>query len=220
MSSPLASAAGRDPEPTTGDPNAAGSGAAGGRAPRRARKTFRYGIVAAVVALIVGSVVFAFENSSGGAKLTLLHLPVPQFSLSGVAPGAPGVSPAVFQGPAVVLNFWASWCTPCQAEMPTFQAAHRALGNKVTFVGVDEKDSRSDATAFLRHVGVTYGNGFDGNGAVGEAFYLSGTPTTYFISHGEELDLSPGALNAASLSNYLREVFGIHWSPGQGTAPA
>ncbi len=214
----MASAAGRDPKPAPGDP--AGSDAAGGGAPRRTRRTLRYGIVAAVVALIVGSVVFALEDSSGGAKLTLLHLPVPQFTLSGVAPDASGVSPAVFQGQAVVLNFWASWCTPCQAEMPTFQAAHRALGNKVTFVGVDERDSRSDATAFLRHVGVTYGNGFDGNGAVGEAFYLSGTPTTYFISHGEELDLSPGALNAAGLSNYLQEVFGIHWSPGRGTAAA
>lgn len=220
MSSPLASAAGPDPEPRAGDPAAVSTDAAGGRPPRRTRKAFRYGIVAAVVALIVGSVVFALEDSGGGAKLTLLHLPVPQFTLSGVAPGAPGISPAVFQGSAVVLNFWASWCTPCQAEMPTFQAAHRALGNRVTFVGVDEKDSRSDATAFLRHVGVTYGNGFDGNGAVGEAFYLSGTPTTYFISHGEELDLSPGALNGTGLSNYLQEVFGIHWSPGRGTAAA
>jgi thiol-disulfide isomerase/thioredoxin len=177
----------------------------------------RYGIMAAALALIVGSAVFAVEDSSGGSKLVLLHLPVPRFTLSGVSPGSSGISPAVLDGRAVVLNFWASWCTPCVAEMPTIQAAHRALANQVTFVGIDERDTRSDAVAFLRRIGVTYGNGFDGNGAVGEAFYLNGTPTTYFISHGQELDLNYGALTAATLRSYLQEVFGIRWSPATAT---
>ena len=116
----------------------------------------------------------------------------------------------------MVLNFWASWCSPCQAEMPTLQAAHRALGDQVTFIGIDENDTRSSAIAFLRQVGVTYGNGFDGAGAIGRTFYLNGTPETYFISHGEELDLNLGAVTAASLRGYLREVFGIRWSLPSG----
>jgi cytochrome c biogenesis protein CcmG/thiol:disulfide interchange protein DsbE len=97
--------------------------------------------------------------------------------------------------------------------MPTFQAAHRALGDQVTFIGVDEQDTRSDAVAFLRRVGVNYGNLFDGNGAVSRAFSLSGTPETYFISRGEELDLNLGALDAVTLRTDLRELFGIRWSP-------
>jgi thiol-disulfide isomerase/thioredoxin len=141
-----------------------------------------------------------------------MNVPAPRFTLPSVVPGSAGISPTNFEGRAVVLNFWASWCTPCQAEMPTFEAAHRALGNQVTFLGVDEQDTRSSAIGFLRHVGVTYDNGFDGHGAVGRAFFLNGTPTTYFISHGEELDLSLGAVTPATLRGYLKEVFGIRWS--------
>jgi thiol-disulfide isomerase/thioredoxin len=160
----------------------------------------------------VTSVVLALEVSGGSPRLVLMNVPAPRFTLPGVEPGSPAISPAAFAGRAVVLNFWASWCPPCQAEMPTFQAAHRALGNQVTFIGVDEQDSRPSAMAFLRHVGVTYGNGFDGNGAVSEAFSLNATPTTYFISHGEELDLNLGALSAATLRSDLKELFGIRWS--------
>jgi thiol-disulfide isomerase/thioredoxin len=158
-------------------------------------------------------VVIAVAYSGGSPKIVLMNVPVPRFTWPGVLPGSPGVSPTTFEGQAVVLNFWASWCPPCQAEMPAIQAAHRALGNQVTFVGVDVQDTRSSAVAFLRHVGVTYGNLFDGNGSVSQAFSLNGTPETFFISHGEELDLNLGALNAATLRSYLRELFGIRWSP-------
>ena len=72
--------------------------------------------------------------------------------------------------------------------MPILQAVHRELGNRVTFIGIDEKDTRQAATSFLRSVGVTYSNGFDPNGTVGLSFLLEGTPTTYFISKGRELD--------------------------------
>jgi thiol-disulfide isomerase/thioredoxin len=177
--------------------------------------------MAAVLALTVTSVVFALEYSGGSPKLVLMNVPVPRFAVPGLVPDSPGISPEVFEGRAVVLNFWASWCPPCQAEMPTLQAAHRALGNQVVFIGVDEQDSRSSAIAFLRHVGVTYGNGFDGNGAVSQAFSLDATPTTYFISHGEELDLNLGALTAPTLRSDLKDLFGIRWSPaGAATGPA
>jgi cytochrome c biogenesis protein CcmG, thiol:disulfide interchange protein DsbE len=171
--------------------------------------------MAAVLTLTVTSVVLALEFSGGSPRLVLMNVPAPRFTLSSVIPGSPGISSAAFEKRAVVLNFWASWCPPCQAEMPTFQAAHRALGNQVTFIGVDEQDSRASAIAFLRHVGVTYANGFDGDGAVSQAFSLDATPTTYFISHGEELDLNLGTLSAATLRTDLKELFGIRWSPAR-----
>lgn len=141
--------------------------------------------------------------------MPVLNTPVPRVDLASVIPGAPGISSASFQGSAVVLNFWGSWCPPCRREMSTLQAAHRELGNRVTFIGIDEEDGRQAATSFLRSVGVTYSNGFDPNGGVGQSFLIGGTPTTYFISKGRELDFTPGEVTKASLRTNIRQLFGV-----------
>ncbi len=177
---------------------------------RRRRSTvFRLGMSAALLAAIVSSVILALGYSGGSPSVPVLNTPVPPVHLANLMPGAPAISDASLQGSAVVVNFWGSWCAPCQAEMPTLQAAHRELGNRVTFIGIDEQDTREAATSFLRSVGVTYSNGFDPNGTVGHSFLLQGTPTTYFISNGRELDYTPGEVTKASLRTEIRQLFGI-----------
>jgi cytochrome c biogenesis protein CcmG, thiol:disulfide interchange protein DsbE len=170
---------------------------------------FRLGIAVAVLAVIIPSVVLALEYSGSSPAVPVLNTAVPRVDLGNVIPGSPGVSNASFQGSAVVLNFWGSWCPPCREEMPTLQAAHRELGNRVTFIGIDEQDGRQAATRFLRSVGVSYSNGFDPKGAVGQSFLIAGTPTTYFISKGRELDLTSGEITQAGLRTSLRELFGV-----------
>ena len=66
------------------------------------------------------------------------------------------------RGKAVVLNFWASWCPPCNEEA---RGLERALGGYkdrgVVFVGVDIQDTEEDARAFMKEFGITYPNGQD-----------------------------------------------------------
>ncbi len=180
---------------------------------RRVRRStvIRLGISVAVLAGILSSVVLALGYSGYSPTVPVLNTPVPPVHLANLMSGAPQISNASFQGSAVVLNFWGSWCPPCQAEMPTLQAAHRALGNRVTFIGIDEEDTRQAATSFLRSVGVTYSNGFDPNDMVGHSFLLEGTPTTLFVSKGRELDFTPGEITKASLRTNIRQLFGISY---------
>jgi cytochrome c biogenesis protein CcmG, thiol:disulfide interchange protein DsbE len=94
--------------------------------------------------------------------------------------------------------------------MPALEAAHHQLGDQVTFVGIDEEDTRPAALDFLRHVGVTYPSGFDGDGGVAQAgFDIGGTPTTYFISRGKVLDFHPGGLTKRQLLTDVRQFFGV-----------
>lgn len=74
-------------------------------------------------------------------------------------------------GDIAVINFWGSWCGPCRLEMPDFQAVHSDLEDRgVRFLGVDVKDQRQLAQAFVNEIDVTYPSMFDPQGRVAMAF--------------------------------------------------
>jgi thiol-disulfide isomerase/thioredoxin len=174
------------------------------------RKSVKIGLALTAVAVITASLVAALTFSSPAPNIPLLDLPVPTFNLHGLAPGQAGISSAELRsGGATVVNFWGSWCPPGTEEMPALQAVHHQLGNQVRFVGIDEEDTRPAALGFLHRVGVTYGSGFDANGAVATAFRIGGTPTTYFTSHGKMLDFHEGRMTKGQLLTYIRQIFGI-----------
>jgi thiol-disulfide isomerase/thioredoxin len=88
---------------------------------------------------------------------------------------------AALHGEPVVINKWASWCGPCQAEVGIFQRVSLARGREVAFIGIDSGDSRANARGFLRSYPLSYPSYFDPTGSVGEAITDSGnTPVTVF----------------------------------------
>ncbi len=99
------------------------------------------------------------------------------------------------RGKVVVLNFWASWCDPCRAEMPALQAAAVTAGDDVVFVGVAAKnDNAGDARAFAEEFGITYPVGQDtggDNAAYGPiqlAYNVIGFPATFIIDPDGNVD--------------------------------
>ncbi len=105
----------------------------------------------------------------------------PAFSLSRLE-GAGTVSLASLRGHGVVLNFWASWCTPCKAEAPVLEKdwlRYRSRG--VVFVGVDYHDLASDARTFISAHGLTFPMLEDGSGAVTGSYGISQVPETYVL---------------------------------------
>ncbi|MHB1243844.1 MAG: TlpA family protein disulfide reductase [Gaiellaceae bacterium] len=80
------------------------------------------------------------------------------------------------------LNLWASWCIPCKEETPLLQRSWRRWkGRGAVFVGINAKDLRADARAFLRRYGVTYPNVYDGKGSILGRYGVTGFPETYFL---------------------------------------
>jgi thiol-disulfide isomerase/thioredoxin len=117
---------------------------------------------------------------------------------------------ADFRGRPVVLNFWASWCPACIAEMPAFERLHRRLGDRVVFLGVNQRDDRGAALDLAGRTGVTYRLAVDAAGRSFDAFGGLGMPTTVFIrADGTVAEVVTGQLDEALLAGRIHRDLGI-----------
>ncbi len=88
------------------------------------------------------------------------------------------------RGQAVILNFWASWCPPCQEEMPAMQSVYETFadqGLQIVAVNLAFQDSTEAAQAFVDERGLTFPVVMDEDGEVARRYRISALPTTFFI---------------------------------------
>jgi len=191
--SPVPEASGGSPPNSIGPPPGGGDGTDGSpsdRPRRRARPVFLVVGIVLAVALGIGLFTGVGTGKSGGRPVP--GDPVPSFSLPKVGGGASVGVPSDGGGngrPAILL-FFASWCEPCQAEVPAIastyhrqQVRHSRLATTVALIGVVGSDPTATALRFMRRSGVTFPSGADKDFTVTRGlFYFTGLPETVFVS--------------------------------------
>jgi len=98
--------------------------------------------------------------------------------------GASEISMATLKGKVVVINFWASWCKPCEQEAAELEEAWRSYeaGGEVVFLGVAWTDTPNNSMAYLKRFNITYPNGPDLGSRISSIFNRNlGVPETYFV---------------------------------------
>ncbi len=111
------------------------------------------------------------------------------------------------RGRPVVLNFWATWCPPCRAEIPHLESAWRERGGAVMFVGVDVGESPGQVAAFAEEFGMTYPVPLDPRSEIARLYHVVAFPSTFLIdSDGVIRDIDFGAVNKASLDAALGDL--------------
>ncbi|MEX0756872.1 MAG: TlpA disulfide reductase family protein [Acidimicrobiia bacterium] len=111
-----------------------------------------------------------------------------------------------FAGTPVVVNFWASWCPACVAEMPDFEQVHASFGDEVVFLGLNMQETDpAAAERLVDATGVSYELGVDPDGSIFNRFGGIAMPTSVFINaDGEVVRTHSGVIFADDLEDLIR----------------
>lgn len=113
---------------------------------------------------------------------------------------------ASYRGKVVVLNFWASWCEPCQVEAPLLQREQRQLLRAgATVLGVTYEDASPDSLKFMRSYRLTYPNLRDAGGDFVRAYGTNELPESFIVNRdGQIVAISRGEISEAFTNKALQ----------------
>jgi cytochrome c biogenesis protein CcmG, thiol:disulfide interchange protein DsbE len=160
-----------------------------------------------VAALVIGALAAVELATSGGGPDGDGRRAAPALPAEVLTP--PRATLASLRGKPAIVNFWASWCGPCDREAPELRRFGDALRGRGTLVGVDWNDAVSGARKFIRRNRWTFPNLRDGDGVVGNRWGLSGLPNTFVLdADGRIVQVLRGPQTEADLERALRAAGG------------
>ncbi|MDA8291549.1 MAG: TlpA disulfide reductase family protein [Actinomycetota bacterium] len=209
---------------TTATQTASGaSETAPGQTPHRSHRARNAALVVGALVAVLVAVLSTRSVPPGSAAYTPLGgKPAPAISGTSLV-GGRHVSLAALRGRYVLVDFFASWCVPCQQEVPQierFLFEHRAQRD-VAALGVDIDENAADGRAFLERYGVTWPAIEDPSGArsVSLAYSVLDPPESYLVSpDGTVVAKIVGGVTVGVLDRLLAQARAVQ-APATGTAP-
>jgi len=164
--------------------------------------------------LVVGPAWVFIARATPGAPSTAASLPpapavghpAPDFTLTTLEGEAFTLSE--LRGKPVVLNFWATWCPPCRAELPELQSAAARYDGEIVLAGVNQAEAETAVAAFAHDLGINFPIPLDAQARVSRLYGARSLPTTFFIDRqGIIRQVQIGPVTEATLAQRLRSIY-------------
>jgi thiol-disulfide isomerase/thioredoxin len=114
------------------------------------------------------------------------------------------------KGKVVLVNFWATWCPPCRAEVPELIALQKKLGDKLQIIGISEDDSIDDVHQYIQKMGINYPVVMSTSEIVQAYGGVAALPTTFVLdTEGKVVQRHLGLLDADNTEAEVRALSGM-----------
>jgi cytochrome c biogenesis protein CcmG, thiol:disulfide interchange protein DsbE len=178
---------------------------------RVVRLIARHKVISSVTAVFAAAVIAVSLATTGSGASTAKAAPsapaAHAFSLTALGKPGQKVSLSQYPGQPVIVNFWASWCEPCQKETPLLASWYKQQDGRVVLLGLDENDTAANALKFAAAKGVTYPLGFDPSVTAALAYGINALPQTFFLNAEHRIVYHvPGAITTAELAKGMRLI--------------
>ncbi|HEX2906851.1 MAG TPA: TlpA disulfide reductase family protein [Phototrophicaceae bacterium] len=162
----------------------------------RRRQPVLVWVIIGLILIIIGVMVASLAQPSATAATPLF---------SARTTDGETVALADYQGQVVMLNFWATWCPPCRAEMPVIEAAYQHYREQgFTVLAVNDAEPGNLVQTFATQYGLSFPVLLDETAQIQRQFGITGYPTSIFLdASGNIYATHSGGLNAALLANYI-----------------
>jgi cytochrome c biogenesis protein CcmG/thiol:disulfide interchange protein DsbE len=160
-----------------------------------------------VLAVLAGLFAWAVWGLAVGSAHAVVGKPAPAFALENLQGKTVRLSD--FRGHLVVLNFWATWCQPCQEEIPQLINLQKQAGTALTIVGVDRMEPANEVATYVKKAGIDYPVVLDATGHVSAIYGVTGQPESFWISPSGTLLLHvPGPMTTQDMQRFFSAFAG------------
>lgn len=134
--------------------------------------------------------------------------PAPDFELASVDGQVYRLSDYTKQGKGVFLNFWGTWCEPCEREMPAMERQyHQFAGENFEMIAVNIAQSKLEVSKYVEQMGMTFPVVIDANKSVLTAYNITPLPTTILIDpEGKVKRIVTGEMTDQSIEHYIESI--------------
>lgn len=128
---------------------------------------------------VAGLFAWAIWGLYHGGPRAVVGEPAPGFTLA--TPSGAEVTLSRYRGKVVLLNFFTTWCVPCQQEIPQIVAFRRTAGPGLVVIGIDRMEPGPTVAAFARREHMAYPIGLDRSGRLSQTYGVTGQPESFWI---------------------------------------